>query len=105
MANNPHRRLRRPRLGAPPGRDPNPRIEVRVALDINAPYPCANAGNNLPRNGAGPFREFCAGNFLVSIASHQNNFVAHLHLIDVSYVDNHQIHCYSTEEWAALTAY
>ena len=71
---------------------------MRVALDKDPSHPRANAGNNLPRNGAGPFSKFRAGNFFVFITSHENNFVAHLHIIDVSYIDHHQIHCYSTEK-------
>src|SRR5206468_9382208 len=67
--------------------------------------PPANPGNDLPRNCASLFSEFRAGNFLVSIASHENNFVAHSYTVDVGYVDHHQIHCYSTKECAALSAY
>src|SRR6266545_3385700 len=73
--------------------------------NINSPHPRANPGNDLPCNCSGLFSEFYAGYFLAPIPPHENNFVAHLHIIDVADVDHHQIHRYPANKGATLPAH
>src|SRR5438552_941059 len=47
----------------------------------------------------------CATDFLTPVASHENNFVTYLQIIDLAHVDHHQIHGYSANERATLAAH
>src|SRR5205823_3533002 len=69
-----------------------------------APHTCANSRRDLPCNRARLRGQFRAGNFLISSASHENDLIAYLCVIDVADIDHHQIHRYAAQERATVTA-
>ena len=58
-------------------------------LKVNASDAAANSGSDFPSNRPGALSQLRARNFLISIASHENNFVACLHIVDLAHVDHH----------------
>ena len=64
----------------------------------------ANPRDDFPGDGVGAFRQLRRGNFLLALAAHQNNFVAHRSVRDMRNVDHHQIHRDAPEQRAALPA-
>src|SRR5215472_11828634 len=80
-------------------------LERDHPLNIDPPHACANSRDNFPSDRPRFFAQFSARNFFTSIASHEDNIVAYLHIIEPAHIDHHQVHCYSAQNRAALAAH
>src|SRR5262245_55092098 len=84
---------------------PVPSREKRSqTLKINPAHAHANSRNDFPRDRAGFFAQFRAGNFFATVAPHENNIVPYLNVIEFAHIDHHQVHCHPTEKRAPLSA-